>query len=469
MAASPELIKQQFIGFLEKYQASKVLVNCYGALYPAICQLVQKHPFLSMVLNDYSKPTAHFSQLSSFSLSKVIDIQESPSTTLEEALASACDEDLINETSTLDVPLWRLKIRVDPDVLDQCTIILIVHHVIMDGKSLAIFWNDLLYFLNNTTSTISTKDYDNDNDNWAVPIKTLPPMTLASPFELRELTPKPTIKDYGFLFYKLIRKSILPTTLQKRLGYIEELWRGDYPVNEGNTHHTALHIRQLVGDDWLHLIHLAKHQYKISVHAVVYAAFLLSWAEFYPNYNTTMSTPINYRQLIKANGELGNFVGGYFHTWYPKVIQDPPLETTSTTCVQSDSPLLWRLAAHYHHHLQMKKERACIDNHFLGLLKYPGEYKNWWYDFSKESELGRSGGLEHSDLGRFDITSPGAWEVESLYFAQSAQMYTTALCLNTVTVKDGLYATFTMQDKSIDNAKITKILDRFIEILKIKN
>lgn len=159
-------------------------------------------------------------------------------------------------------------------------------------------------------------------------------------------------------------------------------------------------------------------------------------------------------------------VGAYEHTWYSNIIQNPPLPSNSTTKIQSDSPLIWRLAAHYHQHLQTNKERSCIGGQFLGLLKYPSEYCGYWYDFFKDHALGRSGGLEHSDLGRFDINNHGTWEVESLYFAQSAQTYTTALGLNSIAVKDGLYATFTLQNKSLNDSKARKIMDRFVEILK---
>lgn len=336
MTVQSELVKQRSFGLLEKYQVSKTLVGCYGSvsctailkheslprtydsdltkfylkmLYPAISQLVQKHPFLSLVVNEYKEATAYFSQLASFSISKIVDIQEQTTPfSLEKVIESACDQELINdETMTLDVPLWRLKVLVDPKVLDKCTVILFTHHVIMDGKSLAIFWDDLLQFLNNNDG--NDVDSVDDNQNWIIYTKLLEPMTLPSPFELRELTPKPSIKDYGGLFYKIIGKSILPIKLQKQLGFIKDVWEGDYPVQKDDKHHTKIIIGKLVGNDWLKVVRLAKKQYNISVHAVVHAAFLLSWAESYPEMNTTVTTPISYRQLINANGEIGNFVG----------------------------------------------------------------------------------------------------------------------------------------------------------------
>ncbi|CAO3626465.1 unnamed protein product [Cunninghamella blakesleeana] len=491
MTIQTGLVKQRSFGLLEKYQASKTLVGCYGLVtctailkhetiprstsdndltnfylkrfYPAITQLVQKHPFLSMVVNDYKESTAHFNQLSSFSLLKIIHIQEqSESYSLEKEIESACDEELVNdETMTLDIPLWRLKIFVDPNVLDQCTVIFITHHVIMDGKSLTIFWDDLLKFLNDNNNYV-----DDHDQNWIIDTKPLEPMALPVPFELRELTPKPSLKEYGSLFYKLIGKSILPTLLQKQLGLIKEKWEGDSLVQKEDRHDTKIILGKIVGDDWLKVTRLAKKQYNISVHAVVNAAYLLSWAESYPDINTVTTTPINWRPLINANGEIGNFVGAYDHTWDSNVIQNPPLPSKSTTKVQSDSPHIWRLAAHYNHHLQTNKGRSCIGGQFLGLLKYPKEYCDYWYGFFKDNAFGRSGGLEHSDLGRFDINSHGTFEVESLYFAQSAQTFTTALGLNTISVKDGLYASFTLQKNALDELKARKIMDRFIDILK---
>ncbi|CAO3599981.1 unnamed protein product [Absidia cylindrospora] len=145
------------------------------------------------------------------------------------------------------------------------------------------------------------------------------------------------------------------------------------------------------------------------------------------------------------------------------LLHPPSSDTTTTTC-----PLLWRLAVHYHAALQSNKSRVAVGGQFLGLLDYPKGYVGYWHDKRKKNRMGREGGLEHSDLGRFHSADGenATWLLDGLWFAQSAQIYTTALGLNTITVKDVVYASFGCQRGSLDESKVTKVMDRFVDILQ---
>ncbi|KAI8099648.1 alcohol acetyltransferase [Halteromyces radiatus] len=480
ISSSNSSSKQRNLGLLEKYQASKTLTQGYGSVtctaqvrhqiqrkdnattfyltqfHPAITRLVQRYPFLSLVVRDFGQSTAHFIHVSSFSLSSMIHVTTSPPP-LDEAIASACDKELLSTDSDTDIPPWRLHILVQPDKLDECTIIFIAHHIIIDGKSLALFWAAFLQELNNDndiSTTIQTSS-PNKDDSWLVHTDTLAPMSLPSPMELRSDIPKPSVFDYASLFGGILKKWI-------PFGRQMEFWEGDSAAVDGEAHSTMIKLRELGGDAWKMVLQLAKQKYNnISIHAVVHAAFLLAWAEIYPDQATMMTTPINCRQQANAHLEIGNFVGVYEHAWTPDVLLNPPSSLTD------DVPLVWRLAHHYHTILQTKKHRSCVGAHFLGLLDYPNGYIDYWKGIRKEHRMGRAGGLEHSDLGRFD--DPGQnnpWTLDSLWFSQSAQIFSMALGLNTITLNNVMYASFVWQYGSLDEAKVTLVMDRFIDILQ---
>ncbi|KAI8341704.1 hypothetical protein BC941DRAFT_499263 [Chlamydoabsidia padenii] len=465
MTHSPILTKHRTFGLLEKYQLSKSLTHCYGSVtcsaqlthqprptnddnttsiltfylqqfYPVITHMVQRYPSLSLVVRNIDQAAPYFMHTSSFSLDNIVSVLDS-SLSLEEALGAACDQEWVDMDHDSALPLWRLQILIRPGVLDQCTVILTSHHVIMDGASLTLFWQAFIEGLNNNELMATGKQQD-----WLVTSDS--PTTLPTPMEARPTLPKPTLLDYGGLVGGILKDSLLPTRLRQWMGMTKEGWEGDHAAIDGEAHKTTIKARTIGGDTWQTLVQLVKTTFGVSPHAVLHAAFLLAWSEVYPNQSTTVSTPINYRFLSQANNEIGNFVGAYVYYWTPNDLTD-----------------IWRQATDYHGALQANKSRSCIGAQFLSLLKYPQDYIGFWQDKRKKHRMGREGGLEHSDLGRFGPPALGAWRLDGLWFAQSAQTYTTALGLNTVTVNDTVYATFGWQSGSIDESKATILMDRY--------
>lgn len=481
MPPSPTLSIQRSFGLLEKYQLSKTLTNCYGSVtcsaelkhrlnrpndpeaaltfylqhfHPAITQLVGRFPSLGLVVRNVKEADPYFVHTSSFPLNEMVSVLDS-SISLDEAIGAACDQEWVSvDDNDSTLPLWRLQILTRPDALDQCTVILTAHHVILDGTSLTLFWDSLLQDLNGAAATTT------NGENWLVTTDSIAPMTLASPMEARPTLPKPTLLDYGALVGGILKDALLPTKLRQLMGTMPlEGWEGDHAAIEAEPHKTRIKVRKIGNQPWQALVQLAKKTHNVSPHAALHAAFLLAWTHVYPTHSTSVSTPINYRPLAQANKEMGNFVGAYEHFWTPDDLRHPPSSTEGPS-------LFWQLAIYYHGTLQANKARSCLGAQFLGLLKYPKDYVGFWEDKRKKHQMGRAGGLEHSDLGRFDTTAKGAWHLEGLWFAQSAQTYTTALGLNTVTLGDSMYATFGWQDGSIDEFNVTKVMDQFVEIIQ---
>ncbi|ORX50579.1 hypothetical protein DM01DRAFT_1337732 [Hesseltinella vesiculosa] len=458
---------------LEKYQASKSLTNCYGSvvcageltapavikqqddlaatylpwLYPAIIRVIEEYPTLCLVPTDYDQSSAHFKVAAPFSLADLISVRPwSEQSTLEAILRDACDQNLLDTKAQL--PPWRLQVfhgkknaQHSIDTNTGVVIVLITSHVIMDGKSLTHFWSSLLRHL-----PASPMAADTIPSNWIVKPaqdKALAAYKCMEAFDI----PRPTARDYASLFGGIIKRSILPNSLLQRG---PPLWQGDAAAIPDDPHHTAAGVRKVDGEAWAKVISLAKTK-KISVHAVVYMAFIVAWAKVYPGFSVSVATPVNCRPICKIDQALGNYVGESFRVWHAK----KDLSDTNRS--------FWPLAQQYYTHLQSYKAKSCIKGQFLGLLAYPKEYIGYWNDMRK-NKMKRAGGMEHSDLGRFGPVA-SEWTLHDLWFMQSAQTFTNVLGLQTITCVNALHASFCWQKGSMDDEKVQQVLDGFTDIL----
>ncbi|KAI9494519.1 alcohol acetyltransferase [Zychaea mexicana] len=487
-------------GLLEKYQVSKYLTRCYGTLaatavirhsprpdkqhdvkqfylsqlHAPLERLIEKHPQLSLAVAEHDKPSAHFVRLTQFDLSAVVHVihEQVPfwdRSELAKLIATECDHefDLNNQTN----PLWQLRIGVHDDRLDECSIVFTAQHVIADGKSLAIFWQDLLAEINGTTSSSSStatarqeegeEDETYNNEGYVIKPKTLAP--IMPPYEDRQ-SPMPTAGNILGVVSRMLAKKTLPGFLIRR--WFPQGWAGDYPAitNKSKAQHdTVVRAIELGGTTWS-VVCATSREHKVTPHAAIMAAVVLALAEVYPE-TTTVSTgtPVNCRSFCKPpvpENEMGNFVGSYSHTW-----DLPSLSSWG----------FWDMAKTYHAQLKANKHEAAKDAGLLKYLsKYPEDYTKFWYDHWKSNPImHRAGGVELSDLGKFvlpPLTTETAvddlWQIESIWFCQSAQIFTSALSVNSISTMDSMYATVGWQKGSLDVCKADTFVLLVIRHLK---
>ncbi|KAL0077158.1 alcohol acetyltransferase [Phycomyces blakesleeanus] len=447
------------LGHLEKFQISKQLVKCYGSvnltvdlhhsprpihddkssarqfyidkLSPALAQLIQDHPLLSVATKDSYKPSAHFIRLESVNLEEIILFEESRF--WEERDQIIANESRYEFDLDAESPLWHLLVCAHPDRPDQCSITLTVQHLIADGGSLVIFWKGLLAYLSNPPS------HTGFASNIVTIISSEP---LPSPMDQRH-PPELDFVDMCQVVYGETVK-ILPKSLKNFLDPSQLSWGGDYPAPADAVHNTVLRTLKCGGPTWQSIVKKSK-EHGVTVHATLYATAVLAWSELYPNTSLKTFTPTNCRFLCKdtPSDEIGNFVGTF----------------ENFLTVGELGIGVWPLAKSYHKILQANKINSAKK---AWLLKYLKNFPEDYYEFYRKRrdiyEMGRVGGIELSDLGRADVLpSGGDWKVDGMWFCQSAHTSSNALGLNTITFDGTAHATIAWQAGSLDESKIDRM------------
>lgn len=451
------------LGLLEKYQVSKLLTHCYGSvtltailehdapagdirqfylawLYPAIVRLVAKHPLLTAIVQDADKETAHFTTVSEFNLESIVtfdELQYWEPNEQAKRLAEQCDKEFDYDDHS--IPLWRLHIDTHPDRPKECSITFAVQHVIADGRSLAIFWQDLLQYL---------KDGNNE--------------TAAPPYVLRGNKDKaiaPAYEHRGAPRYTIMEKVRLLAghVMPSLFGDKKSVWRGDRPSVMDRSkvcHDTIVQVIRIDPTIWKKICATAKQQHGVTPHAAIMTAIMLTFSQLYPEESAVKSsTPVNCRGLVNPRipeDEIGNFVGSYSRTW--------------TFSDFKDITSFWDAAKAYHQGLQANKKEASKEVFQLEFLsRFPEDYCEilWFEKWKKYLPMGREGGIELSDLGRCSANA------KELYFCQTANTFTTAINVNSISTLDAMHATIAYQRDTLDESKMEQFGATLMKTLEL--
>ncbi|KAI8334621.1 alcohol acetyltransferase [Chlamydoabsidia padenii] len=444
-----QYIPQRPLGMFEKNQLAKQLTKGYASvtltavlhhpprtispapfykryLYSALSPLIQQHPMLRLTVANIDQPSVHFVQLTRLRLDDLVMVTDQDAfwnvATQERIITEECQHEF-NLFGM--VPLWRLRVSCHPDRLDQCSITLSLQHVIADGLSTTIIWHDILRNLNNDNlENLDDKEMFDTSGTCDVPL----------PIEHRHGPYDPTISP----------QDPMPA----------DGWQGDFPAPDNETLDTVLRLVKVDRSIWMRLVDKAKTR-GVSMHAVIYASYLLSWMAEYPDRSVKTVTAINCRPYCHVpDDELGIFFGRYELGW-------PLADLASCTS-------FWTLAKDYHDLIQRNKLLTCQRSLLMGdsLPAYPDDYCNVWYDARKKYAMGRSGGLNMSDLGRFGYSVDGSWTLHDMWFAQSAHTFATILALNVITVNESMHAAITWQRGSVQENKALGVIDLFVSRLE---
>lgn len=462
-------------GLLEKYQAAKALTRTYGSvtfavelghpprsdaqdaesffldmLHAPLVAVIQQHPMLRVTAIDSDKPTARFVQVPQFDLKDICTFTAVESLdAIEDVIrAEICLDFDLNRS---DIPLWRLHVCYTPSQRDRCCIVFAMQHVIMDGKSLAIFWTSLLKELNTDRNAADTAEMQQ------YLIETGTPSPLPLPYEDRN-APAASFLDLCKTLAGMVNKKILPYALARKIYPEIDGWQGDYPnVKDFSKLQHCSHVRLLEfgGQDWLKLCKEAKQTHNISPHAVIMASLLLAYKDVYPGRTVTTSTPVNCRRYCNpplSEDEIGNFVGAAAGIWKPNKLSYP----------------FWELAKAYSKKLaKTRSETAKQASQLRYLKKYPEEYVDFLKGYLKRYKFGRQGGIELSDLGLFRSPSQeGPYTVQKTWFCQSACTVMPAINASAASTTESMFVTLTWQEGSIEESNINAFVERFYAHLR---
>ncbi|KAI8077781.1 alcohol acetyltransferase [Halteromyces radiatus] len=481
-------ITQRPLGMFEKNQIAKQLTKGYASvtltaslhhpprsngdiptvfykkyLYPALATMIQKHPMLRLTVHDTDKSSAHFVQLLKLAYDDLVLVTDHDQFWIPNIQETIITEECQHEFDLFGLcPLWRLRVSCHPDKLDQCSITLSVQHVIADGLSTTVLWQELLHNLNN----IDSNSHNHIVDSLYFDTSSVCQVPLA-------IEDRNGPKDIN-----VSPSDPVPT----------DGWQGDYAAPPNEKLDTVMHLMQVDVQTWTSLLKKAK-MYEVSLHAVLYSAYLLSWMSEYPDQAVKTVTAINCRTYCQPpipHDELGIFFGRFEYGWPLEKLNALTEDTTDDeTPLDGNKHLFmndnidtgifstttfWKLAKIYHDVVQENKLLTCQRSLLMGdsLPNYPEDYCNVWYNARKMFEKGRSGGLNISDLGKFNYSTgaKATWTLDHLWFSQSAHFYATILAVNAITVNGSMHATITWQRGSVQEEKALRFIELFHARLK---
>ncbi|KAI8375739.1 alcohol acetyltransferase [Choanephora cucurbitarum] len=445
------------LGLLEKYQLSKSLVACYGnvsltaliehpvcqqdqstfyhkAFAPALKRLINRHPFLSVRVCNKSTNQPYFARLSHIDLDKVIQVTDTT-----QSLQSTIQQQVSMEFN-LDSsdPLWRIHIVPETEQTSRVTIA--VHHIICDGTGLSLFLKELLSELReDSQEEISSIEVDSS-------LRCPPPYELSGAPELSLMSD----------VLPVVGKSLLPTFLSNWIDPIQqEGWKGDYPAVDGEPHCTEVRVIHVPSSIWKPVLEKAKKQ-GVTGHAILTAVQLLTWAELFPNQLSELATPVNARRFCHPpvkDDQMGNFVGTHTSIWKGQ---------------QLDQQNPWTVAKEYHQAMRANLSHAVKQPLYLKLLSnFPDAYIDYWQSKRRAHPMGRAGGMEISDLARYNIDTDGhSWKLKEVFFCQSAQTFTVAFTLNAISFNQQLFCTLSWQKGALEESKMNNYSKIFTGFLK---
>ncbi|GAM22898.1 hypothetical protein SAMD00019534_060730, partial [Acytostelium subglobosum LB1] len=456
------------MGFMERYQLSKQTADVYGKLcllcqltiqtplspgqtinqeylvailQPAITELCQEIPSMTLVVSDIASNKPSFSNISSFDLLQVLKVTHNVDFGDQDALQLHLANEVSSDFDLRDqsVPLWNLHVLVDDRRPNELVIIWSVHHLISDGVSTSILWTHLLRCINDTSSSSTSST----STSTIIAPTSVPP--LQPPFDKR--TPHhPTITD---LVPVLFKELLLPSFIKRWTD--TTYWAGE--THAVRAHHQTLVELVQLEDDLVERLNVACKKEDTTIHAALCVAAVASLLETLGGDASTTAiktcTPISARKYCEppvSIEEVGNFVAAFDKVW------QMPLTSLKEKFWQQCREYKTQLAGN-----------SINDVKMVNMLKYVGENPAKWDDFwwSREHKLpmGRSGSIELSDLGKWNLVQKqdDQWKAQSAVFAQSSNVYGSVLSFNCVSLNGRLRPSITWQPGVISQDKVKEV------------
>lgn len=413
--------------------------------------LVQKHPSLSVVVDDHLSPHPAFLRMPSVNLSKVIritTIQHSNDVTkvLEEEHAKAF------EFTDHSIPLWRIVVaQVTED--DSFYILFVFCHNIADGRSGVAFTEQLVERLNFEATRASSII--------AHPtVVTSPTDPMPKPLEQRANC-FPSIPT---LVKEVISALLLPALIKKALE--KKYWAGEFDVTLEAPHETQVGYWRLTEDETRRVLAAAR-KHRTTVHAILFSASVFATkAVFLSKKNNNHNNDDDQQSSFSTSDDALVFTS-------PVSIRDlthPRIDRHDLGCYSSEittrdirialDTCFWDLSKTLRDQTVQGTTttggvRRLLEH--VGLLQFLPNHPGAWEEFlrgrASKEQHGRQGTLELSNVGR-------AWEqakedkekkkfvvfkvVEGV-FSQSAMITGPALMLNAATANEVLTVVGTWQ------------------------
>ncbi|KAH0360815.1 hypothetical protein KCU65_g9154, partial [Aureobasidium melanogenum] len=413
---------------------------------PALKHCVTTHPLLSAVIEGQDTESPAFSRPKTLDLQDHVEILSLKD--LEEGATTLSEKDLMHHATlrTLDskfssvetTPPWKIVVfklpnhdeAQDPSV-QRFFILFAYYHSHGDGKSALAFHKTFLQGLNGQKSDIY------ESFIHETPSNPLPPTI--------EQAGKLSI-SWSYLLSPLFG-AYLPEFVAKSLGLrasttpeSADAWKGIKIPFDHSTFTTGLeffNISPTTMDETLQLCRAHDVKFTSLLHQLVVRAL----SETLPSNTSTghdigsfiALTVVDLRHLLQGIGSDDMSCPGPTASF--ELFNRSKVEHWKDwTNPKSDSPI-WTAARQTTEDLAQRA--STLHDQPIGLLSYLSKFRPW---MQGEAEKDRDSSYEISNLGVFDPTADaqkGDWDVESMFFAQPANVMGSCLAVNVVTKKGG--------------------------------
>ncbi|KAF9350996.1 hypothetical protein BGX26_010883 [Mortierella sp. AD094] len=369
-----------------------------------ITQLLDQYTTLGVVVGDHLTYKPKFLRLESVDLLRLVSV--APIKTHSELGAVLEKEhnvafDLSDQTN----PLWRLVIAPIADEPSSFYLILVLHHVIFDGRSGSSFSEQLIEQLNLQAKRADSTSIVNSSSVTNISITSNKPMP--APLEER-IDCKPSLWT---LVSQIAQSLLVPTCVKRALN--GQYWAGETEVLPGQPVEIELKLIQLTYQETSKLIQASKRR-STNVQSILYTASIFATKAVFmsgeENAKDTIlfSTPICFRDMLPnpiARADHGNYVSRILH---------PNIHI-------HDESEFWDLAHEYKKEVLERVTLRGMQGFFemLGMAEYlpktDGAYEKSLVSQMGAFRYGRETSVSISNLGRgwsqFKSAAPTSGEV----------------------------------------------------------
>ncbi|KAG0002877.1 hypothetical protein BGZ79_002129 [Entomortierella chlamydospora] len=407
-------------------------------LLDPIPRLLGQHTTLGVVVGDHLTYKPKFLRLESVDLLRLISVV--PIKTHSE-IGSVLEKEhnVVFDLSNQVDPLWRLVIAPIADEPSSFYLVLVLHHVVFDGRSGESFSEQLIEQLNLQAKRVDSTAIVNSESVTKISITSNKPMP--APLEER-IVCKPSLKT---LVSQIVQSLLVPTWVKKALN--SQYWAGEMEALPGQPIEIEMKLIQLTYQETSKLIQASKRR-SSTVQSILYTASIFAIkAVFMSGHENAkdsilFSTPICLRDMAPtpiSHADHGNYVSRILH---------PNIHI-------HDESEFWDLA---HEYKRQVIERANLEGikgslELFGMGEYlpktDGAYEKLLVSQMSALPYGRESSVGISNLGRGWSQFKGAptnggfakndeFLVKDGIFSIASMVADTAMGIAVVTVADGV-------------------------------
>lgn len=431
------------------YDSSAPTVALQKIIYPALSDVIRKHPILSAIVKDEDSPTPYFTRLPLIDLDKCVSFVSRKHNRAPDGARDLELDELLEEQHSTDFkedyaqrPFWRLVILTETADLSRFVASFVFHHAIGDGQSGVAFHRSFFSAL----SKIPAVELSSMEDNTTLTTSVVSPHDplIPSVEALHEL-PLSVIFILKALWYSWYPPS---TT---------GLWTALPMTGDASNRRARYRSFAILPDTTRGLLHMSRaHSSTLTATIEVLLANVL-FTHLPTEYSTLRcSGTISFRQFLPPDIVNEDSIGTWLSTYTQNHFRTEQSETSQSFPWKEASKVKATILA------EIAKNGS---NSAISLLRYAGDIRTYLLDKIGKQ---RDTSFEISNLGAFKPPhcSP-RWHIGRMVFSQSNNVAAVPLTACIITGGDEcLTIGFSWLDGIIEEKLVEKVMLDVERVLK---